>query len=207
MPEQNLNQNNTETPEDIEKLRKAVLKWVEAEKTDKQSKKLPFKELKEKISTVIKEVEDAKPASKPQNKIVVPPVVRSNKNQQLLTKDKKIKGKRVGLLKLIILIIVVLILGLIIFGIGIYQFKWQNSLVIQITKIIPYPAAVVNYRILPYYGWQKQGSTLENFYLQEKENTPDFQMPTNQEIQKHILTRMIEKELLNQLAEKYKISV
>jgi len=184
--------NKIDDPE-ITKLRDAVLKWIEVKKEVK-TETLP-KRIEQKNQPA-----SDKPAKLPAEKL-------SDSITKPKTTIKKKRSRKGKLLKFFALLIIICFLALIIFGASLYQFKWQNPVVEYITKIIPYPAVIVNYQPISYYSWQQQVKTLRNFYTQEKDKNPDLPVPSLEETQKHILNRLIEQELLNQLAYKYNVTV
>lgn len=150
------------------------------------NKFLPIKTLKK--TTSKKEVVPPNPAAH----------LKSNK------KPSKKKGTRIA--KAIIILIISFLLAVIIFTAGLYYFLWQNKIVEQITSIVPFPAALVDFKPISYYDWQKQIKTLKNFYETQKEASPELVIPSLSETRNHILERLIEQELINQLAKDYNIT-
>ncbi|MFA6254596.1 MAG: peptidylprolyl isomerase [Patescibacteria group bacterium] len=184
--------NKIDDPE-ITRLRDVVLKWIEAKKEVRVETKP--KKIEQKPKPISDKPTKSK-TEKPKEAAVKPKIIARRKGNQ--------KGK---LLKIFALLIIICFLVLILFGAGLYQFKWQNPIVEYITKIIPYPAVIVNYQPISYYTWQQQVKTLRNFYNQQKNDNSDLPIPSLEETQKHILDRIIEQELLNQLAYKYNVTV
>jgi hypothetical protein len=103
-----------------------------------------------------------------------------------------------------------LILGIIfitLFQTGLCCFKWQNNSIKELTRVIPFPAAVVNYKFLPYYDWLKEVEALETYYRHLQRISPDLKFPSAGQIQRRIIEKMIDQELLNQLVSRYNIKV
>jgi len=216
MVEQNLDDNNRSS-EEISRLRQAVLDRLKQEEdlAKKPELTVPRHESlarpTEEPPTQKKIDKKDESALKPEKVLVShqTPVLKSKIILPTATAKlpkKKLKEKIV-FSKIIIWLVITLLALIIILGIAIYQFDFQNSLATKIAKIIPYPVVIVNFKPLFYYDWGSQIETLTNFYLNEKNSNPDLPLPTLTETKKHILNRMIEKELLNQIAKKYSIAV
>jgi len=111
------------------------------------------------------------------------------------------------ILNLSLLIILGLILAfIIIFSLGIYIFNWQDNFTQKVSQILPYPAALVNYKFLNYSNFLEDKETLLHYYnktLSEDSN----QKPDTKEIERMSINRMIKNEFTRQLAKKYKIKV
>src|SRR3989344_2947464 len=203
MTAQNQQNNNSNfSEEEVGKLRQAVLKWIEIKESIKEQKtKKPINVDLDKSTQELKINEKEK-----LSKLNLP----DHENKTALL--KKIKPIKFSLPKLkfksvMVILFSVVILFLIIFGIGIYYFNWQSPAASLISRYIPYPAAMVNYQIISYYDWSQQTKTLINFYEQEKNNNPDLIIPSVKETKRHILNRLIEYQLLKQLAQKYQVTV
>lgn len=231
-PDSKPNNHNEEDPE-IAKLRQAVLKWIgkkPAAQEDQQISKAK-KELQPSIEDLdqVKQPQAEKPATQPEETKLSARHAPKDTQEKIFQPTKSMHGKRkkgknksrsratstsrptADLKKMpsriIIVGLVVVILALVIFGLALYLFKWQGPLVSIVTKIIPYPAVVVNFKPLSYYDWQNQVTTLQNFYAKEKISNPELLIPSLSQTQNHILDRMIENQLLVQLAKKYNISI
>ncbi len=190
------NQNNIDDPE-INKLRETVLKWIEAKKEIKpevKKKVVDFKNDGQKSNIATEKL----PPDSGKKEKVLPSTTK------LQTNKPRPQGK---ILKLIAFFIIFVFASLIIFGAGLYYFKWDNPITDSITRIIPYPVAIVNFKPISYYEWRRQVKTLRNFYSKEKINNPDLSIPDLRDTQIHILERMIDQELVNQLANDYKLAV
>jgi len=205
MPEENKNLNFNE--EEISKLRNAVLKWVdkknEVEKS--QPKKTFFNKEKNKVEKPKQNPESSKKEvdKKMQNKktetkkIPEKPVIKENKTTE--PKSKKIK--------ILIYFILFVLLTSLLFGTGLSYFKWQNPIIKKITKYIPYPVAIVNFKIITYYDWERQVEALQNFYQKQLDQNPKFEFPTKNQTYQHVLDRMIEQKLIEQLALDYQVNI
>lgn len=101
-------------------------------------------------------------------------------------------GKAIGL---------VLIFLFILTTIGIYLADWQGGLTQVITKIIPYPAVYVDGKIVTINEFLNDVGALEN-YLQR--NGLKF---TSEEVRNQVMESLIEKEIIQQLAEENNIII
>ncbi len=119
----------------------------------------------------------------------------------------KSPAKKITLKRIILAVIIILAAAVIIFSLTLYKFKWQNKTVAAITKIIPYPVAIINYHPVYYSDWQKEVAAFNNFYQKEKEADSSVEIPTKQTIEQYILDRLIYQEITDRLAEKYNIAV
>ncbi|MFA5022621.1 MAG: peptidylprolyl isomerase [Patescibacteria group bacterium] len=195
MPSANNNLNLDD--QEVNKLRETVLKWIEMK--DKNPQEAPKKSA---VTKLTKETE---------GKPIVKKISSQTNSNNLLTKQKEFKPGRSKSKKfgktLVAAIIIILAVSVSLFTLGLYIFKWDNQVVRIITKIVPYPAAIVNYQPISYYDWITQTKTLKNFYAAQKQNNQQLTVPTPKETQKHILDRLIEQKLLDKLANRYQISV
>lgn len=177
--------------EEISKLREIVLKWVEAKKEVENPKKV------EKI------------IPKSQVKITPKPYLPTpaESKTEIKAKTKKEKKIKTKLSVLAILILAIIFVLLVVAGVGLYYQKFNSPATELITRIIPYPVAIVNFQPISYYQWHKQTQALINFYQREKTKNPSLIIPTLAETQTHILERMINEKIIEELANKYNLSV
>ncbi len=121
--------------------------------------------------------------------------------------ETKINIKKL-ILGIILGIFGVLFFSLFIFAICFYKYEWENESVDRLIKIIPLPAAVVNWDSLPYYSYREDLKALVKFYEKQENEQVEFEMPDLLEIKKNILDRMIKNKLAEQIAKKrYNISI
>ncbi|MFA5128403.1 MAG: peptidylprolyl isomerase [Patescibacteria group bacterium] len=100
----------------------------------------------------------------------------------------------------------VVILAAVIFGVGIYRFGWSGEIVAKITKVAPYPAVFVNWRMIGYYDYADDVETLKTFFASQGEDL-GAAIPDDKEIKKQVLDRLVKNELSYQLAKKYGIKI
>lgn len=100
----------------------------------------------------------------------------------------------------------IVILAAVIFGVGIYRFGWSGEIVTKITKVAPYPAAFVNWRMIGYYDYADDVETLKTFFASQGEDL-GAAIPDDKDIKKQVLDRLIKNELSYQLAKKYGVKI
>lgn len=101
------------------------------------------------------------------------------------------------------------VLALAIFAVGIYRLKWQGPVIQKIEAVVPYPAAMVNGRILSIYEFNSRFDAYKKAITYNQ--AFDFNDPTNAPIVSQqraaLLDRMIDLKFEAILAAKTKISV
>lgn len=100
----------------------------------------------------------------------------------------------------------VVIVAAVIFGVGICRFGWRGEVVTKITKIAPYPAAFVNWRMVRYSDYVDDLETLKTFFASQGEDL-GAAVPDDKEMKKQALDRLVKNELSYQLAKKYGIKI
>lgn len=102
----------------------------------------------------------------------------------------------------------VLAAALVFFGLGIYRFGWKGGLTRIVTGILPYPAAIVEGRVIRYSDYQEDLAVLERFYRSESGRAPaGASFPTSEELKRRVLDRLIKDQLAYSLAERYGLVV
>lgn len=100
--------------------------------------------------------------------------------------------------KLVLSIFLVVIGFLIIFGIGIYKYNWDSETVIKITKIIPYPAMIIdnkeiiNYKLIKYSEFQENLKAIKLFFQKQKQADSNFQILSDKILKENVSEMMIE---------------
>lgn len=117
------------------------------------------------------------------------------------------KGNRRLILIIVILFLVVLIGGLVTVGIGIYRYEWNDPYTNKIIKVIPYPAALVNWQIVPYADFRSDVKALQFFYEKQGELSAEEVSLSTEQIRKNVLDRLIEDEFVVQKAQEKSIKV
>ncbi len=115
------------------------------------------------------------------------------------------KKKKVFLILIIVVFFV--LLALVVFGVGLYRYNWSNSYVDKVTRVLPYPAAVIDYKILRYDNYQEDYNTLRYYFNNQAQNNSLFETPEPDQIKEIVLEKMINDEIIRRLAEKNGITV
>ena len=94
------------------------------------------------------------------------------------------------------------------FGAGLYRYNWHGGVAQIVTTVLPYPAAIVEGRVVRYSDYQDDLSVLENFYKAERGRAPEGSaFPTEEELKTRVLDRLIKDQLASVLADRYHIVV
>ncbi len=101
-----------------------------------------------------------------------------------------------------------IVLLIVAFGVGLYRYNWHGGVTQIVTTVLPYPAAIVEGRVVRYSDYQDDLSVLENFYKAERGRAPaGSAFPTEDELQSRVLDRLIKDQLAEVLADRYHIVV
>ncbi|MFC1686505.1 peptidylprolyl isomerase [Patescibacteria group bacterium] len=127
-------------------------------------------------------------------------------------KSVKVGKKRVGLKMLtwiIILVLVAIILFLAILGVGIYRYDWDNQTTNWVSRVIPYPASLVNYHLVSLHDYRKELDSTKHY--QGKLQGIDFNAEEGkvqlERLEKDILEQMINNEIVEQKAKDFDLSI
>ena len=177
-------------------------------KTSSSKEEKPLKE-----ATKSKESEETSTKKPDSKKEIEKPTIDKAENESKTThlgdksKPKKKKNKKVIIIS-VILIVVVVFGGLGTVGVGVYKYNWDNQFTDAITGALPYPAAMVNGKIVGYSDFQSDVEALQYFYETQKEMYPEQAIEwTVEEVKKNVLDRMIEDEIASQIASEKGITV
>jgi len=103
----------------------------------------------------------------------------------------------------VIILILVILVGLVLFGmLGVYVFKSTNFVFRGLSRIIPYPAVVVNWDFVGYDDYSDNIVTMRRFLSNEEEV-----VVTEEEIRDRVLNRLIANAVLEQMADERDIKV
>lgn len=95
-----------------------------------------------------------------------------------------------------------------VFALGIYRWNWRGQATKIVTKILPYPAAIVDGSVILWSSYQENLATLERFYQIQRDHAAlGSVVPSENEMQKRVLDRLIRDRLIENLAARYDISV
>lgn len=119
------------------------------------------------------------------------------------------KAVRNLLLGLVASVFTLLLVALIIITVGIYKFGWEGPAAMTVARVLPYPAATVNGKVVTYREYLDDVATVKRFFSKqlEKGETPDFTPPPEDEIRSGVLDRLIQTKVLEEQAVAYNVTV
>lgn len=124
--------------------------------------------------------------------------------------DKKAGGSKLKNPKLIIgAIIAVGVIFVSVMAVGIYAFSWEDQFTQKVTAVVPYPAAVVNGRLIFYHTYLEQLGIVKKYQVEFKKT--DFASEDGKKIldqtRKDTMDRLVEDTLVNAEAARLKVTV
>lgn len=124
--------------------------------------------------------------------------------------DKKSRVLNLKNPKLIIGVLIgVVVLFVGVMGVGIYAGSWEDAFTTAFTKVVPYPAAMVNGRVVFYHNYLEQLSIVEKYQKEFKK--VDFKSEDGKkvltQIRKDTMGRLVEDTLVNAEAAKLNVTV
>jgi hypothetical protein len=96
---------------------------------------------------------------------------------------------------------------LLILIIGFYVPKSENALVKKISKVIPFPAIIIDGESISYNYFLQETDMVSMFLTKQKNMGIIMELPTRDEIREDIKNLLIRQEIIKKLAVQYKISV
>lgn len=98
---------------------------------------------------------------------------------------------------------------LIVVTVGIYKFGWDGPTAMTVARVLPYPAASVNGSVITFREYLDDVDTVNHFFARQQATggDPEFAPPSDQEIRVGVLDRLIQTEVLEAEAARYKIAV
>lgn len=103
--------------------------------------------------------------------------------------------------------IVVVFLG--VMSVGIYGYNWEDQFTSRVTKVVPFPAATVNGRVIFYHTYLEQLAIVEKYQVEFKKT--DFKNEDGKKVlaqtRKDTMDRLVEDTLVNAEAARLKVTV
>lgn len=94
------------------------------------------------------------------------------------------------------------------FALGVYRWNWHGTVTRMVSKVVPYPAAVVDGNVIRWSDFEDNVAILEKFYDKQRPTAaPGSVFPSESDIKQRVLDRMIRDELALSLASERNISV
>lgn len=95
-----------------------------------------------------------------------------------------------------------------VFAFGIYRYGWDGAVTQIVSRVVPYPAALVEGRVIRYADFQEDLDVLRRFYEGQRASAlPGSRFPEEAELRTRVLERLIKDELAAALAGRYGIAV
>jgi foldase protein PrsA len=103
----------------------------------------------------------------------------------------------------------VLVIGLIVVTVGVYKGGWNNALTSAVEHAVPLPVASVNGHMVRYADYVDDLATVHKFFAKQQAdaNGQPVQVPSEADLRKGVLERLIQKQVLEEQAAAYKIAV
>lgn len=98
-------------------------------------------------------------------------------------------------------VFVFLICAVGIFGLSVYQWHSENKLVLTVMRVVPFPAAMVDGRIIPYYDWQKETAAVMRFTEKKIGNAKQS------DVKKNVLSKLIQEAIYKNIAKELDVAV
>lgn len=110
--------------------------------------------------------------------------------------------------KSIIIILSAIFFFLLIFGIGIYRFRWAGKLAYSVSRVIPYPAIIVNSDIIPFNVYSDDYRALERYWAYQKNNLNVLlEIQDKITIRENLINKLIEEKIVERFAKSNGIKV
>jgi len=117
----------------------------------------------------------------------------------------KIKKQHI---KYLIVIIGLALFFILFFGIGIYKLSWKSRITYCVSRIIPYPAILVDWEWVGFYTYADDLRALEKYWNFQRENKNVLLgIPEKNEIQENLIDKLITEKIVNIYARKNGIIV
>ncbi len=95
-----------------------------------------------------------------------------------------------------------------VFGFCLYRYQWHGGVAEVVTKVLPYPAAIVNGKVIRYADFQDHLQALERFYRDQQATAVSGSVfPDEAELKRRVLDQLIKDRLAESLAARYGIVV
>lgn len=126
--------------------------------------------------------------------------------------EKKSGSKQKGIIRTMVIgvvvgIAVIGLAGLGVFIFGLYKYGWENPAASSIAHALPLPAATVNGNTISYADYLDDLATVRHFFAKQAAGGADTGAPPSEtELRKGVLDRLVATEILKEEAAKYNVS-
>jgi len=133
-----------------------------------------------------------------------------NKTEKPEKSGKKLSVLKIKNMKLIIAVLAgVLVVFIGVMSVGVYAYNWEDAFTTGVTKVVPYPAALVNGRVVFYHSYLEQLSIVKKYQVEFKK--VDFKTTDGKavlaQLRKDTMDRLVEDTLVNAEAATLKVTV
>src|SRR3989344_805067 len=206
--EPNIIQNPREQ-DDIARMRKFVLEWLANSKKEVKKAARPAPQplarpaqLASRPSAVTQPAPTKNVQVIPQAK-AVPTLPKTNGNAKKAGRPKR----PLRVVPVLVAGLLVLIVALASSAAALYIFKVRNPILSAVTRVVPFPAAFVDFHPLSYTQWRERADELLDFQQRMQAQDATYAPPAQLEIERHALDRMIDQYLLERLARQFGVAV
>lgn len=110
--------------------------------------------------------------------------------------------------RIILIVVGLTLLATVIFGFFLYRYQWRGGIAAVVTKVLPFPAAIVDGRVIRYSDFQDDVTVLERFYRASQGGAAAGSVfPSEEEMKRRVLDQLIKDKLAESLAARYDIVV
>lgn len=106
-------------------------------------------------------------------------------------------------------VVAVIALALIVVIVGLYKWKWNNPVTDAVVHALPFPVASVNGTMIRYSDYQDDIVTVRRFFAKQQAENPEAvsQMPSDEELRKGVLDRLVQTQILTEEAARFEVVV
>ncbi|MDP3995551.1 MAG: peptidylprolyl isomerase [bacterium] len=95
-----------------------------------------------------------------------------------------------------------------IFGVGIYTFQWQSGAVAAASRVIPYPAIMVGWDMVPLRTYLSDFASLKRYWAHQRENQNVLLgIPDEAHMRESLVEKLIAEKIISAWADTHSISV
>src|SRR3989338_2596465 len=104
--------------------------------------------------------------------------------------------------------LIILIFFIALFGYGIYHWHWQGNFVYNLSRVVPYPAVLVDWEAIRYSAYLENLKSLKQYWDAARANSNVFLgIPGEEEIRERLVETLIEQKIAQIWARKQGLTV
>ncbi len=94
------------------------------------------------------------------------------------------------------------------FGYGIYRYQWKSPVIYKVSSIIPYPALLVDWELVPYKTYVDDYQTLSRYWAYQRDNMNVLLgIPSDELIREQLIEKLINEKIVAITARKNGITI